>query len=42
MFKQPNFNKVLVLDTSRKPLMSCCPARARKLLKSGIASLFTP
>ncbi|WP_413771670.1 hypothetical protein [Moraxella catarrhalis] len=22
--------------------MSCCPARARKLLKSGIASLFTP
>lgn len=40
MFKQPNFNKVLVLDTNRKPLMPCYPARARKLLKSGRASVF--
>ena len=40
MFKQPNFNKVLVLDTNRKPLMPCYPARARKLLSSGRASVF--
>lgn len=40
MFKQPNFNKVLVLDTNRKPLMPCYPARARKLLDSGRASVF--
>ena len=39
-FKQPNFNKVLVLDTNRKPLMPCYPARARKLLTSGRASVF--
>lgn len=40
MFKQPNFNKVLVLDANRKPLMPCFPARARKLLESGRASVF--
>lgn len=40
MFKQPNFNKVLVLDTNRKPLMPCYPARARKLLTRGRASVF--
>lgn len=40
MFKQPNFNKVLVLDTNRKPLMPCYPARAKKLLASGQASVF--
>ena len=40
MFKQPNFNKVLVLDTNRKPLMPCYPARAKKLLASGRASVF--
>ena len=40
MFKQPNFNKVLVLDTNRKPLMPCYPARARKLLSSDRASVF--
>ena len=40
MFKQPNFNKVLVLDTNRKPLMPCYPTRARKLLSSGRASVF--
>ena len=40
MFKQPNFSKVLVLDTNRKPLMPCYPARARKLLNSGRASVF--
>ena len=39
-FKQPQFNKVLVLDTNRKPLMPCYPARARKLLESGRASVF--
>ena len=39
-FKQPNFNKVLVLDTNRKPLMPCYPARAKKLLNSGRASVF--
>ena len=39
-FKQPNFNKVLVLDTNRKPLMPCYPARAKKLLNSGHASMF--
>ena len=39
-FKQPNFNKVLVLDTNRKPLMPCYPARAKKLLSSGRASVF--
>ena len=39
-FKQPNFNKVLVLDTNRKPLMPCYPARARKLLSGGRASVF--
>ena len=38
--KQPNFNKVLVLDTNRKPLMPCYPARAKKLLSSGSASVF--
>lgn len=40
MFKQLNFNKVFVLDTNRKPLMPCCPARARKLLERGRASVF--
>ena len=40
MFKQPNFNKVLVLDTNRKPLMPCYPARAKKILNSGRASVF--
>lgn len=40
MFKQPNFNKVLVLDTNRKPLMPCYPARAKKLLASCRASVF--
>lgn len=40
MFKQLNFNKVLVLDTNRKPLMPCYPARAKKLLSSGRASVF--
>lgn len=39
-FKQPQFNKVLVLDTNRKPLMPCYPARVRKLLESGRASVF--
>ena len=39
-FKQPQFNKVLVLDTNRKPLMPCYPARARKLLSGGRASVF--
>jgi 5-methylcytosine-specific restriction endonuclease McrA len=39
-FKQPNFNKVLVLDTNRKPLMPCYPARAKKLLSSGHAAVF--
>lgn len=39
-FKQPQFNKVLVLDTNRKPLMPCYPARAKKLLASGRASVF--
>ena len=39
-FKHPQFNKVLVLDTNRKPLMPCYPARARKLLSSGRASVF--
>ena len=38
--KQPQFNKILVLDTNRKPLMPCYPARARKLLTSGRASVF--
>lgn len=38
--KQLQFNKVLVLDTNRKPLMPCYPARARKLLESGRASVF--
>ena len=38
--KQPQFNKVLVLDTNRKPLMPCYPARAKKLLNSGRASVF--
>lgn len=33
-------NKVLVLDTNRKPLMPCHPRRARKLLESGRASVF--
>lgn len=40
MFKQPNFNKVSVLDTNRKPLMPCYSARAKKLLASGRASVF--
>ena len=40
MVKQPNFNKVLVLDTNRKPLMPCYPTRAKKLLNSGHASVF--
>jgi len=31
---------VFVLDTNRKPLDPCSPARARKLLKSGRASVF--
>jgi 5-methylcytosine-specific restriction endonuclease McrA len=32
--------RVLVLDTHRNPLMPCHPARARKLLRSGRASVF--
>lgn len=32
--------RVLVLDTNRKPLMPCHPARARELLKKGRASVF--
>ena len=32
--------RVFVLDTNRKPLMPCHPARARKLLRSGRASAF--
>jgi len=32
--------RVLVLDTNRNPLMPCHPARARKLLRSGRASVF--
>ena len=32
--------RVLVLDTHRNPLMPCHPARARKLLHSGRASVF--
>ncbi|WP_304459554.1 RNA-guided endonuclease IscB [Alicyclobacillus sendaiensis] len=33
-------NRVLVLDTHRRPLMPCHPARARQLLKAGRASVF--
>lgn len=33
-------NKVLVLDTNRRPLMPCRPARAREFLESGRASVF--
>ena len=33
-------NRVLVLDTDRRPLMPCHPARARRLLRSGRASVF--
>jgi len=32
--------RVFVLDTNRKPLMPCHPARARRLLKTGRASVF--
>ena len=32
--------RVFVLDTNRNPLMPCHPARARKLLRSGRASVF--
>ena len=31
---------VFVLDTNRKPLAPCHPARARKLLKTGRARIF--
>jgi 5-methylcytosine-specific restriction endonuclease McrA len=34
-----NQNRVLVLDTAKRPLMPCTPARARKLLKSGKAAV---
>ena len=33
-------NKVLVLDTNRRPLMPCRPARAREFLEKGRASVF--
>lgn len=33
-------NRVLVLDANKKPLDPCSPARARKLLKGGRASVF--
>lgn len=33
-------NKVLVLDTNRRPLMPCRPARAREFLEKGRASIF--
>lgn len=32
--------RILVLDSQRKPLMPCHPARARKLLTNGKAALF--
>lgn len=35
-----NQNSVFVLDTNRNPLMPCQPARARRLLKSGRASVY--
>lgn len=35
-----NQNSVFVLDTNRNPLMPCQPARARRLLKNGRASVF--
>lgn len=33
-------NSVFVLDKERNPLMPCHPARARRLLSSGRASVF--
>jgi len=33
-------NRVFVLDTNRKPLMPCRPARARQLLRDGKAAVF--
>ena len=32
--------RVFVLDRNRKPLMPCCPARARELLKKGKAKVY--
>lgn len=32
--------RIFVLDTNRNPLMPCRPARARKMLRSGRASVF--
>src|SRR5258708_36529316 len=32
--------RVFVLDSNRKPLMPCHPARARKLLSSGKAAVY--
>jgi len=32
--------RVFVLDTKKKPLMPCHPARARKLLKKGKAAVY--
>lgn len=33
-------NRVFVLDTNKRPLMPCTPARARKLLKAGKAAVY--
>lgn len=33
-------NRVLVLSNTRKPLMPCHPARARKLLSKGRAAVY--
>ncbi|ADE14833.1 HNH endonuclease [Nitrosococcus halophilus Nc 4] len=33
-------NRVFVLDTDRKPLMPCSPARARRLLRDGKAAVY--
>ncbi|ADE14921.1 HNH endonuclease [Nitrosococcus halophilus Nc 4] len=33
-------NRVFVLDTDRKPLMPCSPARARRLLRDGKAGVY--
>jgi hypothetical protein len=33
-------NRVFVLDTGRKPLTPCRPARARSMLKSGQEAVF--
>jgi hypothetical protein len=33
-------NRVFVLDTEKKPLMPCTPARARRLLNAGKAAVW--